>query len=250
MTSTKRLLLLGHRGARVPHLPENTIAAFDLALQAGCDGFEFDVRRTRDRQLVVVHDPRLGGLEVAGSTYAELQQRWQERIVPRLPLTQRRSLAHEQLALLCLPDVLQRYRGRAFLDIELKAPGMEDAVLQALADHAPERFLVSSFLPEVLLAVAERDQQVPLGLIAENARQLTKWSHLPLSFVIPQLKLATGELIEDAHGAGKQVMVWTANREEDVKRLANWGADAIVSDDPEMLARVATSPPGGREEFH
>jgi glycerophosphoryl diester phosphodiesterase len=243
-------LLLGHRGARLPHLPENTLAAFDLALQAGCDGFEFDVRGTRDRQLVVMHGPRLGGLKVAGSTYAELQQRWQERIVPRLPLTQRRSLAHEQLALPCLQDVLHRYRGRAFLDIELKVAGLEDAVVRMLADHAPERFLVSSFLPGVLLAMAEKDQQVPLGLIAENTRQLKKWPHLPLSFVIPQLKVATRELIEAVHEAGKQLMVWTANREEDVTRLANWGADAIISDDPEMLARVATSLPEGREGFH
>jgi glycerophosphoryl diester phosphodiesterase len=65
LTSTKRPLLLGHRGARLPQVPENTIAAFDLALQAGCDGFEFDVRCSKDGQLVVAHDARLCGLEVA-----------------------------------------------------------------------------------------------------------------------------------------------------------------------------------------
>lgn len=245
MTSTERPLLLGHRGARLPHLPENTLAAFDVALQAGCDGLEFDVRATRDRQLVIVHDARVRGLEVAGSTYAELQQSWQ-----RLPLTQRRSLTHEQLALPCLQDVLQRYGERAFLDIELKVAGLEDAVLRELRQHAPRRFVVSSFLPPVVRSMAEKDSSLPLGLICESARQLAKWPELHVSFVIVQYKLASQELIGDLHGAGKKVIVWTVNREEDVRRFAGWGVDGIVSDEPEMLARVAAPPPKGREELH
>ncbi len=238
MTSTKRPLLLGHRGARLPHLPENTLAAFDLALQAGCDGFEFDVRTTRDRQLVLVHDGRLCGLEVADSTYAELQQIWQEGIVPRLPLTQRRSLTHEQLALPCLQDVLQRYGGRAFLDIEVKVEGLEDAVLRALRQHSPQRLVVSSFLPPVLRSLAEEDSSLALGLICESARQLALWPKLPVSFVIPQYKLASKELIDDLHGAGKRVIVWTVNGEAEMRQFAAQGVDGIVSDNPEMLARA------------
>jgi glycerophosphoryl diester phosphodiesterase len=238
LTSTKRPLLLGHRGARLPQVPENTIAAFDLALQAGCDGFEFDVRCSKDRQLVVVHDARLCGLEVAGSTYAELQQRWQERVVPKLPLTQRRSLTHEQLALPCLQDVLQRYGGRAFLDVELKVEGFEEAVLRTLADHRPKRFVVSSFLPKVLTDVHQRDEQVPLGLICDNARQLSQWPKLPVSFVIPQYKLAKLELINHLHGADKRVIVWTVNQKEDVRRFVGWGVDGVVSDEPKMLVRA------------
>lgn len=235
MTSIKRPLLLGHRGARVPQLPENTLAAFDWSLQAGCDGFEFDVRCTADQQLVIVHDPRLYGLEVAGSTYAELQQCWEERVLPRLPLTQRRSLTHEQLALPCLQDVLQRYGGRAFLDIELKVTGLEEAVLCVLHDYPPAKFVVSSFFPDVLATFRQKDEEIPLGLICENARQLAQWPKLPVSFVIPNHKLASKELIDELHGAGKKVAVWTVNREKDMRRLAEWGVDAIVSDDPEML---------------
>ncbi len=229
------MLLLGHRGARLPHLPENTLAAFDLALEAGCDGFEFDVRVTRDRQLVIVHDARVCGLEVAGSTYADLQHSWQEGIVPRLPLTTRRFLNHEQLALPCLQDVLQRYGSRAFLDIELKVEGMEDAVLRALRQHSPQQFVVSSFLPSVLRSLAEKETSLPSGLICESARQLAQWPKLPVSFVVPQHKLVSQELIDDQHGAGKKVIVWTVNREAEARELTAHGVDGIVSDDPEML---------------
>lgn len=239
MTWTERPLLLGHRGARLPHLPENTLAAFDRSLQAGCDGFEFDVRCTRDRQLVVVHDPRVCGLEVAGNTYSELQQRWEERVVPRLPLTQRRSLTHEQLALPCLQDVLQVYGGRAFLDLELKVDGLENSVLRLLRDSPPARFVVSSFLPDVLNTLRQKDEDIPLGLICENTRQLAQWPKLPVSFVFANHRLASKELIEDLHGAGKKVVVWTVNREEDVRRFTAGGVDGIVSDDPEMLVTSA-----------
>jgi glycerophosphoryl diester phosphodiesterase len=238
LTSTERPLLLGHRGARLSQLPENTLAAFDVALQAGCDGFEFDVRATRDRQLIIVHDARVCGLEVAGSTYAELQQSWQEGTVSRLPLTQRRSLNYEQLAIPCLQDVLQRYAGRAFLDIELKVEGWEDAVLREMRQHSPQRFLISSFLPSVLRSLAEKDSSLPLGLICESARQLAQWPKLPVSFVIPHYRLASKELVDDLHASGKRVILWTVNQEEDVRRITTLGVDGIVSDDPEMLARA------------
>lgn len=237
MTSTERPLLLGHRGARLPHIPENTFAAFDHAMKAGCDGFEFDVRSTRDGQLAVVHDGRLCGMSVARSPYAELQQRWERRVAPRLPLTQRRSLSHEQLALPSLPEVLQRYGDSAFLDVELKVEGLEDAVLQALRRHPPQRFVVSSFLPPVLRSLAAKDAQLPLGLICESSRQLAQWPRLPVSFVIPHCRLASKELIADLHQAGKKVIVWTVNRETEARQFAAWGVDGIVSDDPEMLAR-------------
>lgn len=238
MTSTERPLLLGHRGARLPQLPENTFAAFDLALRAECDGFEFDVRGTGDGKLVVVHDARLRGLSVARSNYAELQQCWQEGIVPRLPLMQRHSLSQEQLALANLPDVLQRYGARAFLDIELKVEGLEEVVLQALRQRRPRRFVVSSFLPSVLRSLEEKDAQLPLGLICESARQLAQWPKLPVSYVIPHHKLASKKLLADLRQAGKKVIVWTVNQETDAREFAAQGVDGIVSDDPEMLARA------------
>src|SRR5438270_13153556 len=100
-----RPLLLGHRGARaVTSLPEASIASFDRALRDGSDGFECDVRRTSDHAVVLAHDPQASGIEIASSPASRLGQ----------------------LAL--LEDVLVRYRERAFLDIELKVPGLEESV--------------------------------------------------------------------------------------------------------------------------
>src|SRR5256886_3963741 len=124
---TVRPLLLGHRGARaVKSIPENTLASFDRALADGCDGFEFDARLTGDGRAVICHDERVGKIEVA------------------------RAESHQLTGLPLLPDVLDRYCSRAFLDIELKVDGLEKLVAELLERHQPRRgYVVSSFLPQV-----------------------------------------------------------------------------------------------------
>src|SRR5580693_8316181 len=108
-------LLLGHRGARASaQASENTPASFDLALEDGCDGFEFDVRLTSCGRSVVCHDPRVDGIVVSRATVNQLLH---------LPL---------------IEDVLQRYSQRAFLDIELKTPGLESKILNLLREYRIE----------------------------------------------------------------------------------------------------------------
>src|SRR6266851_3169240 len=101
------MLLLGHRGAR-RYAAENTFAAFDLALEHGCHGFEFDVRLTADARLVICHNARIGGRGIARSSYSELG------LPPHLRLGRRRDAT---LPLPWLEDVLERNAARAFLDI-------------------------------------------------------------------------------------------------------------------------------------
>ncbi|HYL14818.1 MAG TPA: glycerophosphodiester phosphodiesterase [Terriglobales bacterium] len=211
-----RPLLLGHRGARASaSIAENTFRSFDLALQHGCDGFEFDMRRTVDARPVICHDPRHHGVEIALVKGESL---------PDLPV---------------LEDLLVRYQRRAFLDIELKVPGLESSTLGVLQRYLPERgFVVSSFLPQVVREVAILDARIPLGIICDTREQLARWHHLPITHVMPHHKLVSRDLVEEAHAANKKVFVWTINRAEDMVRFADWGADAIISDDTELLVRT------------
>jgi glycerophosphoryl diester phosphodiesterase len=209
-----RPLLLGHRGARaVRSLPENTFASFDRALAEGCDGFEFDLRLTADGQAVVCHDPKVGRFLVA---------RTAARRLPALPR---------------LRDVLARYRG-AFLDIELKVPGLERIVVETLQERRPRRFVVSSFLPEVLAALHAADATIPLGLICETKAQLRCWNQLPVSYVVVHRQLATQNLIRKARAAGKKVLVWTVNAAPEMRRFAAWGVDGIISDNPKLRSTL------------
>ena len=203
-------MLLGHRGAS-KYAPENTIAAFDLALQHGCDGFEFDVRYTQDARCVICHNPRHRNRRIDKSRFCDLS----------LPGAE---------------DVIRKYAGRAYLDVELKVPGDVQPILEAL-ENAGERFVISSFLPKVLQEVHKFKPGIPTGLICENALQLKRWSKLPVRAVMLHQRLAKPALIDRLHEANKRVFVWTVNRERNMRRLASLGVDGLISDDTQLLAR-------------
>lgn len=207
-----RPLLLGHRGARGEKaIPENTFASFDLALASGCDGFEFDVRLTADGQAVVCHDAKIHGNEIARSSA-------------------------ESLALPLLREVLTRYQGSAFLDIELKVGDLEAITADLLRQHPPARgYVVSSFIPDVLQTIHVVDASIPLGLICETRVQFNRWQELPVEYVIPHCTLVRRELIDEIKAAGKKILVWTVNVPGDMKRFSQWGVDGIISDDPGLL---------------
>jgi glycerophosphoryl diester phosphodiesterase len=212
-----RPLLLGHRGAR-RYAPENTLPALELALAHGCDGFEFDVRRTADGQCIVCHDPRLGGRTIAQTRYADLAA----------------GCAAPTLA-----DVLRSFCGRAFLDIELKVPGLESDTAALLRRYPPvRRFFVSSFLPEVIEHFHREDATVPLGLICDSRRQLAAWSTLPVAGIFLECRLATASAIDILHEANQQVFVWTVNREREMRRCAALGVEGIISDDTQLLVQT------------
>lgn len=219
-----RPILLGHRGAR-QYARENTITAFELALEHGCDGIEFDVRRTRDGRAIICHDAHLQGHDVARSTYLDLIE--------------------TDPSLTCLEDVVGRFHARAFLYIELKVGGLEDAVIRVLRESPPTHgYVVASFLPEVVLAMHERtlpygeEGRAPLGLICRNQRQLSRWPELPVKYVMPRHSLVSRALVEELHSAGKTLITWTVNDEQKMRRMAELGVDGMLSDDTQLLGHT------------
>jgi glycerophosphoryl diester phosphodiesterase len=214
-----RLLLLGHRGAR-RYAPENTFAAFDLALDHGADGFEFDVRSTANKQSIICHDPRLNRLVIRKRTFKQLQASFAS-IEERPP---------------SLEDVLDRYARSAFLNIEVKVRGMEQLVARAVKRVRPQRgYFISSFLPSVVRNLYLIDSSLALGTLAQTRWQLRRWNKLPATYVVPHYRLLSPQLIEKLHSAAKVVITWTVNDPRQMLRAARMGVDGIISDDPKLL---------------
>lgn len=209
-------LLLGHRGARASAgVPENTFASFDLAISHGCAGFEFDVRLTACGTAVVCHDPKVGKITVARSQASQLPQ------------------------LRRLSQVLRRYGERAFLDIELKVENLESKVLAALHEYPPRQgYVVSSFLPDVVMEMEARSASASIGIICENQAQLARWPELPVDYVIAHHSLVDEKLVQQVRYAGVKLFVWTVNDEEAMRHFARCRVDGIISDNTELLVRT------------
>ncbi len=231
-----RPLLLGHRGCRLRGIPENTFAAFDHALAAGCDGFEFDVRLTRDAKAICLHDDSLGKTLIQDASYEELCKNYLKDIGVGDPT----SMDH---LLPCLPDVLKRYGRSAFLNIELKVQGLERSVLELLqAKQSLKNYFISSFVPEVICDIAELSSQsageVQLGYLFDNVTGLHDWPYMPGPWVVPRFDLVTQALVDSVHESGRKIMVWTVNRSAEMLRMKDFDVDGLISDDPGLLCRT------------
>lgn len=224
-------LLIGHRGARGT-LPENTLAAFEAALNAGLDGLEFDVQRSRDGALVIFHDFTTHGHEVAALTLAELRQ-----LHPEVPTV-------DELAALA-----GRYPG-AFLNLEIKAKshgtqGLERSVVAAVRRLGlKERTLISSFNPLSLLRVRLLAPELRTALLFApdlpwwlRHGRLAGWLHVDA--IHPHYSQVTPTLVAAARRRGLMVNTWTVNDPLEVKRVLALGVNAVMADDPSTVKQAA-----------
>ena len=240
----RRTLNLGHRGARAL-APENTLAGMAAAVAAGADGVEFDVQRTADGHLVVFHDDdlrRVAGVEgqVIRSTLAHLRE---------LEVGSHFAPQFRGEPIPTLDEVIESLPAHFFLNIEAKrtafgSDGLEAGILAAIERHNLwARCLVSSFNPVLVWRLGRMERRVPLGLLyaPDMAPGLNRgWPRalLRLAALNPYYEQVTPRLVERCHTRGWQINTWTVNEPEDMRRLAGWGLDAIISDRPDVLHTV------------
>lgn len=228
-----RPLLLGHRGAR-HYAPENSYEAFELALHHGCDGIEFDVRYTAEGTAVLCHDPVMHGLELRVSNYDQLAGAFGRALQQSI-----QSSGRKRPFLPCLPDVIEEYAGRAFLDIELKVAGELGALVEALERNpARKGIVVSSFDAALIQGMKALRPEMPVGLIAESLRDIAGWKKLPISALMMHRSAISPQLVDEMHNARLAVHVWTVNEADEMQRLGEMGVDGIISDDTLLLCRT------------
>jgi glycerophosphoryl diester phosphodiesterase len=239
------MLLLGHRGCR-GEFTENTLAAFDHAIDCGCDGFELDVRMSADAVPVIWHDARVRGRSIARHTFAELRERCAgtsphiRQMRADVGHPRRSGRGRGAIELCQLEEVLARYAQVGWIDIELKARGAEVQVAALLRRYRPARgFIVSSFLKPVLLEIHRIDPELPLAFIFDRMPREKTWRELPIQFVKPAARLVTAARVRRFHEAGMKVLTWTVNRPAAMRRLCEAGVDGMIGDDPAVLGAAS-----------
>ena len=251
---------IGHRGASL-HAPENTLAAFDLALSMGAHYLELDVHTTRDGHLVVFHDevldrvvraprPGMGGL-VSALTMDRLSD---------LDVGSWFSEIYAGTKMVTLEEVLDRYRRCARLCIELKGRSSEDeprrkllSLLRRFELVPPQtgagRVIVLSFEQPTLQALAEACPQLELMLLFDctAAPDEITWGirRAPpfASCIGLHLEVVNGAVVDEAHAHGLFVYPYTVNDPDDMERLLAEGVDGMMTDAPDRLDLVLRQMP-------
>jgi glycerophosphoryl diester phosphodiesterase len=225
-------LVIAHRGASAEK-PENTLAAFRRALALGADGIELDVQVTRDGVPVVFHDITLRRLtgqpgRLTAKTWAGLKK----------------LRVHGTARIPRLADVLALVRGRAIVQIELKRGAMVAPVVRAIQQAKAARWVnLASFEPNLVWTAARLAPVIPRTLISEGCggaekllRQMTAAgaSGLSLHYSAVRSRAFVGRI----HRSGATLWCWTVNDARTARRLAGWGVDGLLGDNPALLRRV------------
>lgn len=232
-----RPLVIAHRGASA-EAPENTIAAFELAVQQGADAIELDVHLSRDDHLVVIHD---GTLERTTDGAGSVRDRSVQEL-KRLDAGGWRGPAFRGQRLQTLHEVLERFRDRTRFWIELKGgsdlyPGIEERVVASLEIYdVLDRALVQSFDHAALRRARRLSREVTLGaLVAQPPLDPAVAAPEIVQAICPAVDLLTERDVALIREAGLGCYVWTVNEPALMDRLVSWGVNGIITDCPALL---------------
>jgi len=232
--------LIAHRGAS-SHAPENTIAAFERAVQLGAGFIETDLQLTRDGRFVAIHDSVLdrttnGRGAVHDFTLAELKKldagRWFDR-----------QFAGEQIP--TLEEVLDFGRKHDvvfYLEVKYdSAWGMHQALAAALQEpQNVSRTIVISFDPGTLASIQKLGPSIMLGLLVDESVEdsVRVATEVGARQLCPRSDKVTKELVQEAHRTDLHVVTWTVNKAEEMKAAIEAGVDGIMTDFPDRLRAV------------
>ena len=239
-----RPTVFAHRGSSL-HAPENTLAAFELAIQHGADAIELDVKLTKDKSIVVMHDQTLNRTtgkngKVGGITLAELRT---------LEAGSHFNESFRGEPIPTLQDVFAQIGTRTYYNVELTnyaspLDPLPELVAGLVKEHnLKEYVLFSSFNPIALIRARRRLPDASVGLLA-LAGSKGRLPRSPIGYLFGYQALhvetsdAVQSLVNRIHGNNRWINVYTVNKEADMRRLYQMGVDGIFTDDPPLAKQT------------
>jgi len=219
------MLKIGHRGAGA-YEPENTLKSFEKALELGVDAVELDVRRTKDDEVVVIHDADVERTTDGKGLVSELTLKEIKQLV-----------AGKGEKIPTLDEVFDFLDKKVKILIELKETGLEKKVLDLIEEKGlVENVVIVSFSEDALKKVRELNDKVETGLIYVKHRNPVKAAlELKANYLLSLYRFTHTANVQEAHRNGLKVIVWTVNKEEEVGEYVKKGVDGIASDRPDIL---------------
>ena len=225
----QKTLIIAHRGASSV-APENTLKAFNKAIELKADYIEFDVHQSKDGEIVIMHDSNT--LRATGHF----------GLINKMTLSELKELdcgGGEKI--LTLQELMQLAKGKIGLNCEIKARGFAEKIIKILNEaDIVETTILSSFKHDILLRIKQLDSRIKLAsLEPTRAGWIINWllRKKMISFttenkfyaINPFYKLVNLKLVQKAHKNNIKVFPWTVNSESIMKDLIKIGVDGIIT---------------------
>jgi glycerophosphoryl diester phosphodiesterase len=236
-------IVIAHRGDSA-HAPENTLAAFKMAMDRGAQAIEFDVKLSVDKQVVVIHDQTVDRTTNGHGDVRELHLDELQRLEAGVRFGDK--FPSERIP--SLEEVFRSIGLGIHMNIELTNYATpQDGLVEEVAKlvtkfHVESQILFSSFFLKNLKIAKRLLPSVPCGLLTWAGLvgiPARNWGwKLGMDALHPYHSDVTKKLVSNVHGAGKRIHVWTVNDRADMERLIELKVDGIFTDDPKMLCEL------------
>jgi glycerophosphoryl diester phosphodiesterase len=234
---------VAHRGAS-GYAPENTMAAFDKARDMKADYIEIDVQRSKDGQLVIIHDTTVNRTTDGTGNVKDLT-------LDQLRSLDAGSFKGEQFAGEKIPtfeEVLDRYHGKIGILIEMKSPELYPGIEEMVAAELQERnldkpqnnkIIIQSFNFDSVKKMNALLPKVPMGVLTSSKAHTTDEALQEIAayadYFNPSYGLVTKELVDKVHALGMGISSWTVRSHEAAQFLIDMKVDAIITDYPDYV---------------
>ena len=246
--------IFAHRGSSA-YAPENTLAAFELAVHQGAHAIELDAKLSSDGHVVVIHDATVDRTTDGSGKVAEHSLTSLKALDAGCKYDD--AFCGEKIP--TLYDVFESVGGQIFVNVELTnytspRDQLPEKVAQIVASHKMEdRVLFSSFNPIALRRIRKILPDCPIGLLAfpgiagSWARSsLGRW--VPYNALHPETRDTNQNIIDHMQSRGYRVHTYTVNHPESMEKLFEWGINGIFTDDPPLALRVLSNLREGRAQ--
>lgn len=237
--------VIAHRGCSAK-APENTLAAFRLAIELKCDLIEMDVQFSRELEPLVIHDSTLNRTTSGRGAVAE----WSAGEILQLDAGSWFDAGFARARVPSLKQVLEHFGAEApHLLIELKEGDLLEAGCSRAAQEVVDagmasRSIVQSFEIDALLRIRESHPEVPRAALFKRSRPdyVRDALEAGADYLVLFRRLLSAGVIQDAHQKNLQVFVWTVDKPREIQKVIGLGVDGIISNHPERVFRVLQSP--------
>jgi glycerophosphoryl diester phosphodiesterase len=233
--------IIAHRGFS-EIAPENTLFSFRKAIDTGADYIEFDVHKTKNDSLVVIHDGNVKrtsseniDAKVADMNYRELSE-------IKVGYPAKFGDKYPDAGIPTLREVLKLARGKVKVCIEIKVYGIEKEVLNMIDEYKMRNdVIIFSFHYPVLAMIRQLDKKIPVLLLMNTVDQTT----IDYAKIINCNAIGAGygtkitkNLIDLTHKNHIELWKWTVNKEEEMKELFDLKIDGIITNKPDVALKL------------
>ncbi|MBQ4157889.1 MAG: glycerophosphodiester phosphodiesterase [Clostridia bacterium] len=239
----RKVQVQAHRGA-MAYAPENTLPAFQMAIDMGADGIECDIHLTKDGQFVVCHDPTIDRTSTGKGSIVDLTL----EEIKSYDFGVKFDEKYKGTTAPTLGEMLDVVKNMNPINIEIKkfGGGRDDAeVLDQLYEllkekNVIENTIVSSFDAPLLKLFKQRHGDIYTCLLYTEKLGAAEFARkLGCSAIHPHLKKLKKVTVNSAHARGIKVNSWTINEESDIRKMIEIGCDGVITNYPDRAVAIA-----------